>query len=94
MAEGVLELVWNVLLLRIAKRPNLVALHPARAQVGEHGVLVFGTSCAEVDQDLRDGVLGHAGHPHDGADAHAFAEQADDLASAFGAQPVHSDHYA
>ncbi|MDP9383434.1 MAG: hypothetical protein M3Q29_25485 [Chloroflexota bacterium] len=94
VAEGALVLFGHVLLFGVAERPDFVALDPPARQVGEHGVLVVGAGFAQVGQQLDDGVLRHASDPDRGSDAHAFDEAADDLGTALGAHPVHTDYYA
>ena len=95
VAELALVFGGDVLGLGVAERPNLVALETLARQVPQGHILVVGAGRAQVHQQLGDRVLGGTGHPHGGADRHAFGEAPDDAGALFGAEPVrHTDHYA
>jgi hypothetical protein len=83
----------HVLLLAADERPNLVALDALARQVAHHAVLMDRADGAEIDQQLRDGVLRHARHPHGRADAVAFNEAGDYLLALLRAQTIHTDYY-
>jgi hypothetical protein len=69
----------HILRLGIAEGPYLVTLDALTGEVSERGVLVFGTSLADVHQEFGHRVLGNSRHPNRGADAVAFYKTADHL---------------
>lgn len=69
----------DVLLLGIAKAPNLVALNPLAGQITQVGVLVRRTRLAYVGQEFEDGRLGHAHHALGGPNGVPLHQGANDL---------------
>jgi hypothetical protein len=74
----------NVLLLAADGGPNLIALNPATREVPHYPVLVFGAGRADLNQQLRDGVLRNSGHADGGPDAISFHEASDHFGAPHG----------
>lgn len=63
-----LVLVRDVLLLGVAKGPDLITLNPTGGQAPEGSVLVGGASLTDLPQEPEDGALGCPGHAAGGLD--------------------------
>lgn len=81
---------WYVLILRVAKAPNLVALNSLARQIAERSVLIFRTCAAKVGEQLNNCVLRNARHSHGGANRIAFYEGRKYLNLAFNWEAVHA----
>jgi hypothetical protein len=62
----------DVLLLRVAERPDFVALNPPRLQAAHVGIVVRLAGRANVTQQLFDGHARHASQASGGSEAVAF----------------------
>jgi hypothetical protein len=94
ITEGPLVLSRDVFLLCVAEPPHLVALNRFARQIDQNAVLIGGTSCTQVRQELGDRVLSGTSNADGRSNAVALHKTADDLGSLLRAQAVHDDHYA
>ena len=86
----------NVLLLGMAKRPNLIALHTLRVNVSHRLVVELGARLAGLAQQRAYCVVGDARHAGRSAHGHSFTQKREDVGS-FGADElvhgvVHTTH--
>lgn len=86
---GGLLFVAGVLLLRADERPNFITLETARTDATNLFVLIFRAGCAELDEQLHDGVLGDSCHADRCPDGIPLNECPDDLRSFSAVQSVH-----
>ena len=91
VARRSLELLRDVFLLGVAVAPDLVGLDHLAGEVYQHAVLILGAGIPEVDKQLRDRVLGRAGHSNRGADAVALDQASDDLGTLPCGEAIHLD---
>jgi hypothetical protein len=78
-----------VRLLRIDERPDFIDLDALARQVAQHSVLIGGAGHASVHQQAGHRVLTDPEGTSDGANAHAFAKQGEDLGAGVSVKLVH-----
>ena len=74
VADTRLTLPGCGLLLHADEAPDFIALDAAQLQVTEGGILMRGTRCTQVHQELEERVLGNARHVAGRTDAVPFHE--------------------
>jgi hypothetical protein len=54
------QIGWNVLLFRVAERPNLIALDSLARQVAQVFILIFRACLSNLCQQLNNGIFRHS----------------------------------
>ena len=85
-----LQVLRDVLLLRVAEGPNLIALNPATGQVPKVGILVLRGGLPNFGQEAQDGPLRHAGHAAGRTNAVSLDEGGNNGTTLLFAQSVHT----
>jgi hypothetical protein len=79
-----------IFLLRINKRPNLIALDSAALEIAKRFVLIFRASAAKIAEKFDDRVFGNARHSDSSADAVSLDQARNDRRLFFSAQFIHA----
>ena len=91
VAEDPPLLLWDVLLLGVAERPDFVHFQSLARQIPKYVVLVFCADFTEVLEKLGDRVPGHANHPCCGSDGATLDQGRHDSDAFFSVQLIHND---
>jgi len=83
-----------VLILRVAKRPNFVALNSFARKVAKCLALIFRARRANPREELDDGILRNARHSHRGTYRITFDKSGNHSDLAFDWEVVHAPNYA
>src|SRR5258708_40347710 len=87
-------LFGDVPFLATDERPNLIALDSSASQVATDAALILGTSAANLDKQLGDGVLRNASHSDRRTDRASLNKSLYDLNATGYRKFGHTDHYA
>jgi hypothetical protein len=74
---------FDVLLLGVAERPNLVTLDPNRRHLADHRIMEGRASRTSVNEQLRHSIDAHASNAADGPHRTALAQHAQDSDAGF-----------
>jgi len=80
----------NILFLRVAERPNFIALDSLTRQVAQGLVLIFRACLSNLRQQFNNGVLCNARHSHRGANRIALNKSGNHCRLAFNWEVVHA----
>jgi len=90
-AEDLARVLWDVLGLRVAERPDLIALDAPAHEVPQGCALVGRADRAEVREQIKDGLLRYAGHTDSRPDRVSLDERPDNGYPLGKREPIHGE---
>jgi len=90
VTELAAKFLRDVLFLRVAKRPNFIALNPLARQVAKRLVLILSTSCSYASEQFRNCVFCYLCHANSSANRIALDEGRNHCNLPFNREVVHA----